>query len=91
MATPATRFVEDINELDFPDYTVFDRNIVVYGSPPNINVMISRGCSYERNFCSNHAMRGAYESSQGYSRSLTPDNTILFWRNSGLVTRKLNS
>jgi len=78
MATPATRFVEDINALDFPDYTVFDRNIVVYGSPPNINVMISRGCPYKCNFCSNHALRGAYESSQGYSRSLTPDNAILF-------------
>ena len=70
-------FVDDISTLDFPDYTVFERDKVIYGSPPNINVMLSRGCPYKCYYCSNHALRSVYESSHGYTRRLTPDNAIL--------------
>ncbi|MGR3319485.1 MAG: B12-binding domain-containing radical SAM protein [Candidatus Anammoxibacter sp.] len=72
----ASTFVNDLNELSLPDYSVFDRDLVVYGTPLNINIMLSRGCPYKCTYCSNSALRSVYPESNGYFRLNSVDHSI---------------
>jgi len=59
-------FVADLSTLDFPDYTVFEKDLVSYDG--HINIMLSRGCPYSCYHCCNAALREVYSSPRGYFR-----------------------
>ena len=62
------QFTRDLDQLDFPDYSIFDRELVITGTSMNLNIMLSRGCPYSCTYCSNSAIRGVYSNYNGYFR-----------------------
>jgi radical SAM superfamily enzyme YgiQ (UPF0313 family) len=61
------QFVSDLDELDFPDYSLFEDD-VVFSVGNHLSVILSRGCPYSCNYCSNPVLRGVYASQRGYCR-----------------------
>jgi len=60
------QFVPDLSVLDFPDYSIFDREVVVRDN--EITMMFGRGCPYSCYYCGNAALRSVYPSPKGYWR-----------------------
>ena len=60
------QFMTDLSLLGFPDYTIYDRSVVMLGT--TLFVMLSRGCPHNCTFCCNHALKSIYPTSQGYFR-----------------------
>lgn len=59
-------FVRDLSKLDFPDYSIFDRKLILGGG--RLNVMLSRGCPYNCNYCCNHSLKNKYSHLKNYFR-----------------------
>lgn len=68
-AVPVHDFIEELDEIPFPDYGICDPSayalnpaITAYGSlgdkQQNFHVMTSRGCPYRCCFCSSHTVHG---------------------------------
>lgn len=68
-------FVEDLQTLPFPDYTLFDAKINQLLSGYS-NVMISRGCPYSCSYCCNHAIKSVYSQKKHYFRILSPQKSV---------------
>lgn len=60
------QFTSDLSTLNFPDYTVFDKNL--FDDARRIFVMLSRGCPYDCFFCCNKTLSNVYPSPTGYFR-----------------------
>ena len=65
-SNPIPQFVPDLSVLDFPDYSIFDREVVVRNE--EITMMFGRGCPYSCYYCGNAALRSVYPSPKGYWR-----------------------
>lgn len=50
-------FIEDLDELPFPDRELFDTQAIIDSDFKTVLFMFSRGCPYKCTFCSNHALR----------------------------------
>jgi anaerobic magnesium-protoporphyrin IX monomethyl ester cyclase len=61
------QFVSDLDELAFPDYSLFGED-VVFSVGTHLSIILSRGCPYSCNYCSNPVLRGVYPSQRGYCR-----------------------
>ncbi len=61
-------FISDISQLDFPDLSIFE-DWMVCNCNNELEVMLSRGCPYECNYCSNKAFKSLYPSVNGYFRT----------------------
>jgi anaerobic magnesium-protoporphyrin IX monomethyl ester cyclase len=61
------QFVSDLDALDFPDYSLFDHD-VIFSVGTHLSIILSRGCPYSCNYCSNPVLRGVYASQRGYCR-----------------------
>jgi len=61
------QFVSDLDKLEFPDYGLFDHD-VIFSVGTHLSVIVSRGCPYSCNYCSNPVLRGVYPSRHGYCR-----------------------
>ena len=59
-------FQADISKLDFPDYTIFERETI--SRDGGLLVMLSRGCPYNCHYCCNNALRDVYACTTGYFR-----------------------
>ncbi len=68
------QFISDLSQLDYPDYSVFDKHVVQPVS--SLNLMLSRGCPYSCNYCSNKALRSVYPSAKGYFRVPSIEHSI---------------
>ncbi|MGR3220983.1 MAG: B12-binding domain-containing radical SAM protein [Candidatus Anammoxibacter sp.] len=66
--TGTPQFTRDLDQLDFPDYSIFERDLVITGTSMNLNIMLSRGCPYSCTYCSNSAIREVYSNYNGYFR-----------------------
>lgn len=68
--------LENLDELPFPDYDIYDESILysigIFTGP----VMVSRGCPYMCTYCCNHRMRDAYPNRKRYARFRSPSNAI---------------
>ncbi len=65
---PIPPFIPDISQLDFPDLSIFE-DWMVCNCNNELEVMLSRGCPYECNYCSNKALKNTYPSANGYFRT----------------------
>jgi len=87
-------YVMDINSLPFPDYTLYDKKDVVRDYSVDrslyydksqirkfIEVMISRGCPYDCNYCCNQSLRKLYRNEKGYFRLPAIEWSINFLKN----------
>lgn len=68
------QYISDLSQLDFPDYSVFDRDTVV--SESMLRLMLSRGCPYDCTYCSNKALRSVYPSHRNYFRVPSVEHSI---------------
>jgi len=59
-------FIEDLSKLEFPDYSIFENKLLLGGG--RLNVMLSRGCPYNCNYCCNNSLRTKYPNSKNYFR-----------------------
>ncbi len=66
ICNPIPQFVPDLSVLDFPDYSIFDKEVVVRDK--EITTMFGRGCPYSCYYCGNAALRSVYPSPKGYWR-----------------------
>jgi len=69
---PTRPFFADLNELPFPDRSIFDYQEIVDSDFDTALFMFSRGCPYNCTFCSNHALR--LEQSGKYVRFRSVDS-----------------
>lgn len=60
------QFPRDLAQLPFPDYSVFERSLVV--GDGNIGVLLSRGCPYSCTYCCNKALGNVYQVKTHYYR-----------------------
>ncbi|KAF0135206.1 MAG: radical SAM protein [Candidatus Saganbacteria bacterium] len=70
------QFINDLSSLDFPDYSIFDRNLVVRNR--HLNLMMSRGCPFNCNYCCNGILSNVYPSRLGYFRIPSVEYSIRF-------------
>lgn len=68
------QYIFDLCQLDFPDYSVFDKDVVV--SDSMLFLMLSRGCPYNCTYCSNKAIRSIYPSQKSYFRVPSVEHSI---------------
>ncbi len=78
-------FLNDLTKFGYPDYTVFDKNMVLFDVfDPNfkrekyISCILSRGCPFSCSYCCNEALRSVYPSAKGYWRLPSVDYCIGF-------------
>ena len=67
-------FVSDLSTLDFPDYTIFEREVVASGG--NLLIMLSRGCPFDCYYCCNRALSERYPDSNKYFRLPSVQHSI---------------
>lgn len=70
----ARPFIEDLDELPFPDRDLFDTQAIIDSDFKTLLFMFSRGCPYKCTFCSNHALRKKQEGT--YVRFRSVDSCI---------------
>jgi len=75
---PVPAFTVDLSALDFPDYSDFERSVVVSPENNSLSVMLSRGCPYNCTYCSNKTLREKYPSTTGYFRLPSVGYSVAF-------------
>lgn len=66
---PVSQFIPNLSEIEFPDYTIFGRNLVVTYKG-ELLILLSRGCPYNCYYCCNKALQSVYP----------PDTTKRYFR-----------
>lgn len=80
-------FIEDINELPYPDFEAFRLDKYMYTKQKKLPIISSRGCPYPCTFCSVRLSMG-----QKF-RSRTPESFICelkYWYNKGWTNFEIN-
>lgn len=68
--------LENLDELPFPDMSVFNKSELTAESAGILPITASRGCSYNCIYCCNHALRNVYPNKEKYLRFRSPGNVI---------------
>ena len=75
-ANPVRPLLEDLDQLPFPDRSIFDMERMAPDQMERITVMASRGCPYHCRYCSNHAQKSVYPNAGRYVRFRSVDNVL---------------
>ncbi len=75
-ANPVRPLLEDLDQLPFPDRSIFDMERMAPDQLERITIMASRGCPYRCRYCSNHAQKSAYPNAGRYVRFRSVDNVL---------------
>jgi len=74
---PVRPFIENLDELPFPDLSIFDyKNLKSNTQQHTAEVIVSRGCIYSCTYCANAQLRNIYPEKKGYARFRSPENAI---------------
>lgn len=78
---PVRQLRQDLDSLPFPDLSIFDLKSTVQWKIKALEVLSTRGCSYNCSYCCNHQYRKLYGASN-YVRYRSVDNIIkeIKWR-----------
>jgi len=68
--------VENLDELPFPDYSLFDIGGILKARNGRFAIIASRGCPHNCHYCSNSALREKLNGLGKYFRFRSVDNTI---------------
>ena len=68
------QFITDLSSLDFPDYSIFEKEITdSYGY---LLITLSRGCPFDCHYCCNKALAQIYPDPKSYSRLPSVEHSI---------------
>lgn len=73
---PMRPFPLDLDEIPFPDLTLFDYRNLKSNRLGTAEVIVSRGCLYACTYCANANIRNTYEDKRQYARFRSPENAI---------------
>jgi anaerobic magnesium-protoporphyrin IX monomethyl ester cyclase len=74
---PSRPLIESLDDLPFPDYSIFDAANLYDRRHHRLPVMVSRGCPYRCSYCANAEIRSRYPNPRHYARFLSPERAIL--------------
>lgn len=67
--------INNLDELPFPDYSLFDMEHILKKTNGTFAVIASRGCPMSCSYCANHALRETYKGLGTYFRFRSVENT----------------
>lgn len=73
---PVRPLIEDLDELPFPDFDLFDYKNLDRSKNFTAMVMLSRGCLFSCTYCGNSQFRNVYPNKNKYSRFRSPEKSI---------------
>jgi len=73
---PIRPLIENLDDLPFPDFSIFDFEKIISSKISTGAAMISRGCPYNCSYCCNHAIKNLYPNKAKYPRVRSPRVTI---------------
>jgi radical SAM superfamily enzyme YgiQ (UPF0313 family) len=75
-SNPVRPLVRDLDELPFPDRSIFNKEKFAANQRTRLSVMASRGCPFECSYCCNHLQKSIYPNSRDYVRFRSPGNVV---------------
>ena len=73
---PVRPLIEDLDELPFPDFDLFDYENLDRSKNFTAMVMLSRGCLFSCTYCGNSQFRNIYPNKKKYCRFRSPEKSI---------------
>jgi radical SAM superfamily enzyme YgiQ (UPF0313 family) len=73
---PVRPLIEDLDELPFPDFDLFDYPNLDRSKNFTAMVMLSRGCLFSCTYCGNSQFRNIYPNKKKYCRFRSPEKAI---------------
>lgn len=73
---PVAPLIEDLDELPFPDFDLFDYANLDRSKNFTAMVMLSRGCIFSCTYCGNSQFRNIYPNKKKYCRFRSPQKSI---------------
>lgn len=73
---PVRPLIEDLDELPFPDFDLFDYENLDRSKNFTAMVMLSRGCLFSCTYCGNSQFRNIYPNKKKYCRFRSPEKAI---------------
>lgn len=73
---PVAPLIEDLDELPFPDFDLFDFKNLDRSRSFTAMVMLSRGCIFSCTYCGNSQFRNVYPNKGKYCRFRSPEKAI---------------
>ena len=73
---PVRPLIEDLDQLPFPDFDLFDYANLDRSKNFTAMVMLSRGCLFSCTYCGNSQFRNIYPNKQKYCRFRSPQKAI---------------
>lgn len=67
---------EDLDNIPFPDWELFNYPSLNEGKVGRISILASRGCPYNCTYCSNHRIKEMYPNPHKYVRFRSVDNVL---------------
>ena len=76
IANPVAPLIEDLDELPFPDFELFDFPNLDRSKNFTAMIMLSRGCLFSCTYCGNSQFRNIYPNKKQYCRFRSPKKAI---------------
>lgn len=76
ITNPVAPLIEDLDELPFPDFDLFDYENLDRSKNFTAMVMLSRGCIFSCTYCGNSQFRNIYPNKKKYCRFRSPEKSI---------------
>ncbi len=76
VANPTAPFIEDLDELPYPYFEMFDFDRLVSSQTYTALARVSRGCPYSCTYCCNRQIRALYPSPKSFARTRSPSGAI---------------
>jgi len=76
ITNPVAPMIENLDELPFPDFELFDFTNLDRSKNFTAMVMLSRGCIFSCTYCGNSQFRNIYPNKQNYCRFRSPEKAI---------------
>ena len=76
VANPAGPFIEELDELPYPYFEMFEFGRLVSSQTYTALARVSRGCPYSCTYCCNRQIRALYPNQKSFARTRSPSGAI---------------